>query len=149
MTCSDTSIWAVVNQTLLPVQLVWTSDPTREEGSREEHCLEVSSWNAMVSEFSKLPLSDLQRDWSGTTPIFLKWCSFPHQHWQRHSSAQDTSEKGFSADPSSRVGSGVQTTVQESGYTRLQLTRYWNDCGSQTHSYYSLVVRWYRYQYRP
>ena len=24
----------------------------------------------MVSEFSKLPLSDLQHDWSGTTPIF-------------------------------------------------------------------------------
>ena len=52
----------------------------------------------MVSEFSKLPLSDLQCDWSGTTPIFkisvlpysrflsllnaswLKWCSFPHRH---------------------------------------------------------------------
>jgi len=28
-------------------------------------CSEVSSWNATVSEFSKLSLSDLQRDWSG------------------------------------------------------------------------------------
>jgi len=26
--------------------------------------------NVTVSEFSKLPLSDFQRDWSGTTPIF-------------------------------------------------------------------------------
>ena len=49
--------------------VVWTPDPTHEEGSGEKPCLEVSSWNTTVSEFSKLPLSDLQRDWSGTTPI--------------------------------------------------------------------------------
>ena len=105
----------------------------------------------MVSEFSKLPLSDLQRDWSGTTPIFkistfyhifascsnagwLKWCSFPHQHWRQHSSAQDPSGQGFSPDPSSQVGSGVQTksnhslvrrprSVREPGYEASLTTR--------------------------
>jgi len=107
----------------------------------------VSSWNATVSEFSKLPLPDLQHDWSGTTPIFevmfvpsstLTVAFQPSGHFRER----------FSPDPSSLDGSEVQTTVQESGYTRLQLTRYWNGRGSQTHSYYSLVMRRYRYHYR-
>jgi len=41
----------------------------------------VSSWNATDSEFSKLPLSDLQRDWSGTTPIFKIYYVLPYIHF--------------------------------------------------------------------
>ena len=48
---------------------------------------------------------------SNSNAIWLKWCSFPHQHWRQHSSAQDTSRQGFSPDPFLRVGSGVQTMV--------------------------------------
>ena len=44
--------------TLTPeLSLIWPH-PTCKEGFGE-----VSSWNVMVSEFSKLPFSDLQCDW--------------------------------------------------------------------------------------
>ena len=43
--------------------------PTPQGGRVWEITL-LSSWNATISEFIKLPLSDLQHDWSFTTPIF-------------------------------------------------------------------------------
>ena len=123
--------------------------------------MEVSSWNATVSDFSKFLLSNLQCNWSGTTPIFkisMFYCSFPVISltrtlvgWSDVLSLINTDSTAFQRPrqfrarfflrPSLRVGSGVQTIcittsiyIQASNIVCLlsKLSLFWVQCITST-----------------